>query len=287
MIVDPDFFEHWRTRMLVDALGGDQMAPMYVMRIWAHCQSRRATSFNMPAAGLRALCRFNGDAELLESSLAEAGFIQRNGAAIAAPTWAEYNAKLMANWKNGATGGRPKASEEEPTDNPRITQQEPTKTQSEPTGTHAYPIREDKSREEKKGKSKAEAAPPSALPDWMPLDSWSGYLEMRKKIKKAPTDRAVALLIASLGKMRDDGQDIAAVLDKSIKNNWTDVYPIREAQQTRAPPPQDPRFFGLAGLDRTGDQLAMDASMKRHGVVVGDDDDLSFDLPGRQNETNE
>lgn len=172
MIVDPDFFEHWRTRMLVDALGGDQMAPMYVMRIWAHCQSRRATSFNMPAAGLRALCRFEGDAELLETSLTDAGFIQRNGVAIEAPTWAEYNSKLMANWRNGATGGRPKAPEEEPNDNPPETHGEPNGTQPEPTGTHAYPIREDKSREEKKErtKSKADASAARLPADWLPSD---------------------------------------------------------------------------------------------------------------------
>lgn len=172
MIVDPDFFEHWRTRMLVDALGGDQMAPMYVMRIWAHCQSRRATSFDMPAAGLRSLCRFPGDAALLESSLIDAGFIERNGAAIDAPTWAEYNSKLIANWRNGATGGRPKAIEEEPKDNPPETHQEPTETQPEPTGTHAYPIGEDKSREDKKEKSKARAdATATRLPaDWLPTD---------------------------------------------------------------------------------------------------------------------
>jgi hypothetical protein len=250
MIVDPDFFEHWRTRMLVDALGGDQMAPMYVMRIWAHCQSRRATSFDMPAAGLRSLCRFPGDAALLESSLIDAGFIERNGVAIDAPTWAEYNSKLIANWRNGATGGRPKAPEEEPKDNPTKTHAEPTETQHEPTGTHAYPIREDKSREDKKGKSKAEATPPSALPEWMPLDSWAGYLEMRKKIKKAPTDRAVVLLIASLDKMRDDGQDIAAVLDKSTKSNWTDVYPIRDGQQARAGPGTPAKFDPVAAVNR-------------------------------------
>jgi hypothetical protein len=40
MIVDPDFLDHWRTRMLVDALQ-DECAPMYIIRVWAHCQQRR------------------------------------------------------------------------------------------------------------------------------------------------------------------------------------------------------------------------------------------------------
>jgi hypothetical protein len=142
MIVDPDFFDHWRTRMLVDALGGDQMAPLYVMRIWAHCQVRKSTSFGaMPSAGLKALCRFQGDADVLEVALIAAGFVHRNGDAVEAPKWAEHNAKLIANWKNGAGGGRPKFDDSEPNDNPN-------QTQHEPTETHAEPIREEKRREE-------------------------------------------------------------------------------------------------------------------------------------------
>ena len=73
---------------------------------------------------------------------------------------------------------------------------------------------------------KAKGAP-SALPDWLPLASWNGYLEMRKKIKKPPTDRAITLLLDALEVMRTDGQDIAAVLDKSTVANWTDVYPAK------------------------------------------------------------
>lgn len=155
MIVDPDFLDHWRTRMVVDALGGDEMAPMYVLRLWAHCQQRRSSSFQMPAAGLKALCRYKGDAEALEAALIDAGFVERNGGEIVLPKWAEHNAKLIANWTNGATGGRPKKTEEEPTENP-------TETQPEPTETHAEPIREEKSREEQKGskaKTKAPAEP--------------------------------------------------------------------------------------------------------------------------------
>lgn len=75
---------------------------------------------------------------------------------------------------------------------------------------------------------KTKGAPP-ALPDWLPLASWNGYLEMRKKIKKPPTDRAITLLLNALEVMRAEGQDIAAVLDKSTMSNWTDVYPLKNA----------------------------------------------------------
>lgn len=134
MIVDPDFFDHWRTRMLVDALSKDEMAPMYVMRIWAHCQNRKATAFDMPSNGLKALCRYAGDAMTLESALVDAGFICRDGSSVSVAGWAEHNSKLIANWTNGPKGGRPKATSEEPKDNPTITQLKPTETQSEPIG---------------------------------------------------------------------------------------------------------------------------------------------------------
>lgn len=124
--------------MLVKFLADDEKAPLYVIRIWAHCQIRRATKFeSMPCDGLRALCRYDGDAEVLEHGLINAGFIQRDGEAIIVPKWSEHNAKLIANWNNGATGGRPP--------NPNKTQTEPS---SNPTVTHANPTVSDKIRED-------------------------------------------------------------------------------------------------------------------------------------------
>lgn len=78
MIVDPDFLDHWRTGMVCDALG-DPMAPMYILRLWAHCQERRSDTFTMPPRGLKAQCRYQGDADAFEAALIEAGFIERNG----------------------------------------------------------------------------------------------------------------------------------------------------------------------------------------------------------------
>ena len=184
MIVDPDFLDHWRTRMLVDALGGDESAPLYVIRIWGHCQQRRADAFAMPAAGLKALCRAPGDAAALETALIDAGFIERDGLTLRVPKWSEKNASLIAAWKNGGKGGRPKT---EPEENPPETQGEPN---GNPEQTNAEPIRLREEKEPspptvKKGRASALPAPENVDPG-----VWSDWLALRKA-KRAPVTATV------------------------------------------------------------------------------------------------
>jgi hypothetical protein len=137
MIVDPDFLDHWRTRMLVNALS-DEMAPLYVLRVWSHCQNRRSVSFEgMSAEGLKALCRYGGDARALETALINAEFVARKADTIEVCKWADHNAKLLANWENGRNGGRPP----KPNGNP-------TETHDEPNGDLENPSRTDKRRQE-------------------------------------------------------------------------------------------------------------------------------------------
>lgn len=138
MIVDPDFLDHWKTQMLIDSMN-DSCAPLYVIRLWAHCQTRRAWEFEIPPHGVKALCRFNGDAELLDKSLQEAGFISRDKQSITVVGWYEHNASLIANWENGKKGGRP------PKNNPSKTHGLPT---GSPSKTHGEPIREDRMGED-------------------------------------------------------------------------------------------------------------------------------------------
>lgn len=65
------------------------------------------------------------------------------------------------------------------------------------------------------------------LPDWIPVDVWNSYLEMRKKIRKAPTSRAIELVITELQKLKAQGHAPADVLEQSVRNSWQDVYPLR------------------------------------------------------------
>lgn len=130
MILDPDFLDHWKTRMLVDLLGGDECAPLYVIRIWGHCQARRAVDFDITPTALKAICRAPHESTTFEAAMIEAGFVERDGPTLRVPKWAEHNPKLVANWRNGGSGGRPA----KPKGNPPETQRE---TQPEPSGNPA------------------------------------------------------------------------------------------------------------------------------------------------------
>jgi len=103
------------------------------------------------------------------------------------------------------------------------------------------------------------AAAPVVLPDWIPLDTWQAYLAMRKKIKKPATEYAIKLLIDKLTKFKGNGQDIKAVLEKSITSGWQDAFEIHEKQfgnkfdvahATTPPPPNQDAALKKIAEDR-------------------------------------
>ncbi len=68
------------------------------------------------------------------------------------------------------------------------------------------------------------------LPDFIDKELWNDFLDMRKKARKSPTDRAKELLIKDLEKLKADGTDPSEVLRQSIKNNWSALYPLKGGQ---------------------------------------------------------
>lgn len=197
MIVDPDFFDHWRTRMVADALQ-DSMAPVYIMRLWGHCQNRKGDVFDIPAAGIKALCQFAGDAQALEDALIAAEYMERDGLTITVTGWAEKNSALLAAWENGHKGGRPRKNpaptKTEPTGNPAETHGLPM---ANPSLTQTKPIRVDKRREEEKTETQAQApsrkrdpSPSPSRPDDVEPQTWGDWLVLRRA-KKAPVSETV------------------------------------------------------------------------------------------------
>ena len=57
--------------------------------------------------------------------------------------------------------------------------------------------------------------------------AFSDFLEMRKSIKKPATNKAIEMIITKLEKVNNEEQAIK-MLERSIINNWQDVYEIQE-----------------------------------------------------------
>lgn len=71
------------------------------------------------------------------------------------------------------------------------------------------------------------------LPDWVPRESWDGYVLMRAKLRKPLTERGKALAIAELDKLRQQGQAPGAVLDQSVLHSWQGLFPLKEANTAK------------------------------------------------------
>jgi hypothetical protein len=107
MIIEPDFFEHWKTKALVELTKRPE-SPLWVMRLWAHCQTRKAWRFHdLPDIAIKSICGVTAeiDPAAWVSALTQCRFIAKDGDTWEVHDWKKHNAGLVANWKNGS---RPK-----------------------------------------------------------------------------------------------------------------------------------------------------------------------------------
>ncbi len=74
------------------------------------------------------------------------------------------------------------------------------------------------------------------LPDWIDKETWAAYLEMRKAKRATPTARAVELIIKKLDELRNAGQDVKEILNQSIINNWTGIFPLKKQDSSGQKP---------------------------------------------------
>jgi hypothetical protein len=149
MIIETDFLDHWKTRLIVRLLGTES-APLHVIRLWSHCQTRKTNRFpEWNPEILSAVCKWGGDANVFWSAILQT-FGRIEDGCFVAHQWDEVNSSLIASWSNGGKGGRPK----KPIDNPRVN---PEDDQVIPRVTHRVTDRED--REEKTEKTMAPKSP--------------------------------------------------------------------------------------------------------------------------------
>lgn len=99
------------------------------------------------------------------------------------------------------------------------------------TCSHEGKGREVKRSKKKRTESEAthDAASRLVLPDFVPIDTWKDFVEMRVKSRKAMTDSAAKLVIENLRKVSGGRPELAKrILERSIEHGWLTVYELPE-----------------------------------------------------------
>ena len=69
----------------------------------------------------------------------------------------------------------------------------------------------------------------TALPSWIPLEAWNGYLEMRKKKKKPMTENSFNRTLRVMARLREEGEDLEHVLNQSEDRGWTGLFAVGDS----------------------------------------------------------
>lgn len=179
-----------------------------LVRIWCWFDTHTIDG-NAQSVTFSYLDRLTGVTGFAEQ-VALVGWLEQDGALLKLPNFDYHNgktAKTRALGKNRAEKHR----SNDVSNDERVTKPLP-----------------EKRREEKRINKEDKATEVALLPDWIPLETWDAFLEMRKKIKKPPTPHAIELLIAKLDKFRKQGHDVQQILEKSITSGWQDVFEPKE-----------------------------------------------------------
>lgn len=99
---------------------------------------------------------------------------------------------------------------------------------------------------------------PSALtvPEWIPVDEWTGFLEVRKRLRAPNTDRALNGIIRELENLRARGFSPGKVLDQSTTRGWRGVFEIKETNgKSNGRPSNSEVFASLVEEFEREDQL--------------------------------
>lgn len=94
-----------------------------------------------------------------------------------------------------------------------------------------------------------------ALPDWIPADTWSAFMETRKAKKAKSTPYALSLIVKSLETFKAAGHNPVEILNNSIKAGWSDVYPPKLPASAMTPSRKTPAPENFAARTYTGGKL--------------------------------
>lgn len=84
------------------------------------------------------------------------------------------------------------------------------------------------------GKKQKFVAEEFDLPEWVNRDDWIGFCDMRKSIKKPLSERACAIALGKLEKLKSQGENISDVLKQSTFHNWQGLFKVSGSESEQA-----------------------------------------------------
>ena len=173
------------------------------------------------------ICRARGQTETESVSQVVSEFFVLNGDGTrhnkrADEEIAKWELQAAVNKQIGKLGGRPRKTESvtEP-----ITEQKPNDNPKLEVRSQKLEVINQKPKT-KKGRRETETL---ELPDWLPINHWRTFLEMRSRIRKPATLRAQRMLIGRLHELRDAGHNPTALIAQAELHCWQTFYPPKES----------------------------------------------------------
>lgn len=129
----------------------------------------------------------------------------------------KWEGKAKANRENGKKGGRPKKN-----DNNDLPEN-PDKPKK-PTGLNGNPS---KPKKAVSGSVSVSASVKKEYP-WLDVELFEIFIQDRIDRKKAPTEKAIELMVKKLEKLCNGNYDLQEqIINKSIESGWTTFYPLK------------------------------------------------------------
>lgn len=201
MNVHPSLPDHPKYLLFKEALGHPD-ALEFLARLWAHCQvkSRGENWGKVTDRYVELSCRWAGAPGRLFAALAlsyegKPGWVHRKKSGeLIVSGWEEHNRSLLNTWRNGATGGRPKVSDDRPRVNPPKPGENPRVNPPKPT---ANPIGSDLigsdctevPREREKGNAALGEARIQMERQWGACHTFNEQLKKKPRAEWTPEER--------------------------------------------------------------------------------------------------
>lgn len=182
---------------------------------WFDQHTINGNANGVTAASLDRIIGVSGFAQ----AVANCGWLVFDSVGVSLQKFDRHNgasAKSRAQTAKRVANHRGKAEDEAPEKHETADDQ----TSNAATVTKAL-AREEKRREEKKEKTTPAAFVP---PDWIPAETWTAYLAVRKTKRAGKEPSALALIVKDLAKFQAAGYDPVEILETSIKSAWVGVF---------------------------------------------------------------